>query len=66
MHADAEVFVHPLLQALQVFQVLEIFQAIEQAFFFLASQQEDALGSLRAIGQVFAAADAGARGARLA
>lgn len=62
MHANAEVFIHPLLQALQVFQVLEVFQAVEQAFLFLAGQQEDALSGLRVIDQVFAAAVAGARG----
>jgi len=41
---------------LQVFQVLEVFQAVEQAFLFLAGQQEDALSGLRVIDQVFAAA----------
>lgn len=66
VHADAKIVVHPLLQPLQVFKVLEVFQAFEQAFFFLAGQQEDALGGLRVVGQVFAAAVAGARGARLA
>ena len=62
VHADAEVFVQPLLQALQVFQVLEVFQAFEQALFFLAGEQEDALGRWRLSGQLFAAAVTGARG----
>lgn len=66
VHADAEVFVQALLQTLKVFQVLQVFQPFEQAFFFLPGQQEDALGGLRMVGQLLAAADAGARGARLA
>lgn len=66
VHADAEVFVQALLQTSKVFQVPQVFQAFEQAFFFLPGQQEDALGGLRMVGQLLAAADAGARGARLA
>ena len=66
VHADAEVFVQALLQALQVLEVLEVFQAFKQALFFLSGEQEDAPGRLRVIDQVFAAAVAGTRRARLA
>lgn len=66
VHADAEVFVQPRLQTVEVFQVCEVFQAFEQALFLLAREQEDALRGWRVLGQVFAAAVTSARWARLA
>ena len=62
MHANAEIVEQALLQPLQVFKVLQVFQAVEQALFFLAGQQEYALGGLRVVGQLFATTNAGARG----
>ena len=65
-HTNAKALEHSHLQALQVFQILQILKAFDQAFFFLPGKQQDALGRWRALGQVFSAAVAGARGARLA
>jgi len=42
MHANPQLLVHQLLHALQVGQALQVFEAFEQAFFFLARQVQDA------------------------
>jgi hypothetical protein len=43
VHTDAKVFIHPLLQTLQVIQVFEVLQTLEQALLLLPREQEDAL-----------------------
>lgn len=64
--ANAQLIVHAQLQAMQVVQVLEVFQAFEQAFFFLAGEQQNTLRVGRALLQAFATTDAGAWRAGLA
>ncbi|MDT4886230.1 hypothetical protein FQZ97_1225530 [compost metagenome] len=64
--ADAELLVHALLQLFQVAQALDVFQALEQAFFLLAGQAQDAQVAAGCFQQLFAPAVAGAGRAGLA
>ena len=66
VHADAEVFVQALLQTLEVFQILQVFQAFEQAFFFVAGQAQDTHVGAWGLEQALALADASAGWAGLA
>jgi hypothetical protein len=58
--------VHALLQLFQVAQALDVFQALEQAFFLLAGQAQDAQVAAGCFQQLFAPAVAGAGRAGLA
>ena len=64
--ADAELLVHALLQFFQLAQALQVFQAIEQAFLFLAGQAQDTQVAVGAFQQLLAAAVAGSGRAGLA
>lgn len=64
--ADAELVVHPLLQVFEVLQALEVFQALQQDFFLLSRQLQNAQISAGSFQQLFTVADTGAGWAGLA
>ncbi len=60
VQTDAQLFVHAPLHVLKVGQTGDVFQAIEQTFFLLSCQAEDALIGGGALQQAFAVTDASA------
>lgn len=66
LHAQAEQLEHAPLHVLQVFQALQVLQAFEQAFLFLAGQAQDAQVGIRLLQQAFAVAGTGAGRAGMA
>jgi len=58
VHLDAELIEQAALQVFEVGQALQVFQALEQAVFFLAGQAQNAQVGARRYEQAFALADA--------
>ena len=61
MQANAQLLEHALLHALEVFQAVQVFQALEQALLLAAGQQQDARVGTRSVQQLVALTVAGTR-----
>jgi hypothetical protein len=66
MNANTKLRVNALLEFFQITQALQVFQALEQAFFLVARQQQDARIAAGLFQQLFTPAIAGTRRAGLA